>query len=203
MNHRSLAFRLAVWYTLLLSATFTLVGAGMFYGLEHYLRSSLRDSLRRRSEQIEQILAQAPAAVSPAAIAEAINTRVAPEFNNRFVRVTRAPGAMLYRSGQPADRSFDRGAVAPVDSSFWLQDLARRTVTVGPQHLMVSATPLDTPSGRYLIEMGGSLESVELVQDREVHDLRDLATADDADGDRPPAHRSSAPPSMSWVVPVT
>jgi heavy metal sensor kinase len=166
MNHRSLAFRLAVWYTLLLSATFTLVGAGMFYGLEHYLRSSLRDSLRRRSEQIEQILAQAPAAVSPAAIAEAINTRVAPEFNNRFVRVTRAPGAMLYRSGQPADRSFDRGAVAPVDSSFWLQDLARRTVTVGPQHLMVSATPLDTPSGRYLIEMGGSLESVELVQDR-------------------------------------
>ena len=29
MNHRSLAFRLAVWYALLLSATFALVGAGM------------------------------------------------------------------------------------------------------------------------------------------------------------------------------
>jgi hypothetical protein len=31
MNHRSLAFRLAVWYMLLISAAFALVGTGMFY----------------------------------------------------------------------------------------------------------------------------------------------------------------------------
>ena len=30
MNHRSLAFRLGAWYTLLLSATFVVVGAGTF-----------------------------------------------------------------------------------------------------------------------------------------------------------------------------
>ena len=46
MNHRSLAFRLTVWYTLLLSVTFALVGAGLLYGLEEYLRANLRDSLR-------------------------------------------------------------------------------------------------------------------------------------------------------------
>ena len=56
MNHRSLPFRLGAWYTLLLSATFVLVGAGTFFGLQHYLRSNLRDSLSRRSTQIEQIL---------------------------------------------------------------------------------------------------------------------------------------------------
>ena len=50
MNYRSLAFRLAVWYALLLSATFALIGTGMFYGLEQYLRSNLRDSLRRRHQ---------------------------------------------------------------------------------------------------------------------------------------------------------
>ncbi len=91
MNHRSLSFRLAFWYALLLSVTFALVGTGMFFGLEHYLRSNLRDSLRRRSTQVEEILAQAPAGITNADIAESINTRVAPEFNNRFVRVTRGP----------------------------------------------------------------------------------------------------------------
>src|SRR5579863_5232119 len=103
MNHRSLAVRLAVWYALLMSATFALIGTVMFYGLEQYLRSNLGDSLRRRSAQIEQILAQAPEATSNGAIAASIETRVAPEFNNRFVRVTRAPAEPVYRSGAPSD----------------------------------------------------------------------------------------------------
>src|SRR5664279_2213369 len=92
MNHRSLAFRLAVWYALLLSATFALVGAGMFYGLARYLRSSL--------------------------------------------------GAWL------------------------TQGMARRTETLNHQWLMVSATPVVTASGRYLIELGAPLEPIEAVQKR-------------------------------------
>src|SRR5665213_2508368 len=112
MNHRSLAFRLSAWYALLLSATFALVGTGMFYGLDQYLRSNLRDSLRRRSLQVEQILALAPADVTDAAIEAAINTQVAPEFNTRLVRVTRAPAVLVYCSGLPADHSFDPHTVA-------------------------------------------------------------------------------------------
>jgi heavy metal sensor kinase len=167
MNHRSLAFRLAVWYALLLSATFALVGTGMLLGLGQYLRSSLADSLQRRSTQVEQILAQAPAGVSDAAIAEAINSRVAPEFNNRFVRVTRLPASLVYRSGTPADRSFDALAVpalAPRSAPF------RGTVQGGTaghiQRLVLSATPMATASGRYLIELGSSLDSIEALQER-------------------------------------
>jgi hypothetical protein len=44
MNHRSLVFQLGALYTLLLSAVFVLVGAGTFFGLQHYLRANLRDS---------------------------------------------------------------------------------------------------------------------------------------------------------------
>ena len=158
MNHRSLAFRLALWYTLLLGATFALVGMGMFYGLEQYLHSSLRDSLRRRSSQVEQILEQGSAVISNAQISDAISTRVSPEFNNRFVRVTRAPGTLIYRSGTPADRSFDPNAVPPIAGT-WLDGTAvRRTVTVQNQRLMLNATRIDTPSGRYLIELGSSLQ---------------------------------------------
>jgi heavy metal sensor kinase len=165
MNHRSLAFRLAVWYALLLSATFALVGVGMFYGLEQYLRSNMRDSLRRRSVQVEQILQQAPAVISDKAIAAAIDTRVAPEFNNRFVRVTRAPAVPVYRSGEPADRSFDAATVASQGNA-WPSRAVVRPIPSATGQVMVSMTPIDTPSGRYLIELGIALGPIEAVQHR-------------------------------------
>jgi heavy metal sensor kinase len=165
VNHRSLAFRLAVWYALLLSATFALVGAGMYFGLAQYLRSSLTDSLRRRSVQVEDILHDAPAGITDAQIADAIATRVAPEFNNRFVRITRAPGTLMYRSGRPADRSFDPTSIAPL-GGLWPSHTAARRVATASGPVMITATPIGTRSGRYLVELGTSLEPVDTVQDR-------------------------------------
>jgi len=161
VNHRSLAFRLAVWYALLLSATFTLVGSGMFYGLERYLRSGLADSLRRRSTQIEQILSEMPADTSDATIADAIETRLAPEFNNRFVRVTRERSGLVYRSGEPADRSFNPAVIPPLTQPWPSRSIARRD---GNSRLMDSATTVDAASGRYLVELGASLDSIEALQ---------------------------------------
>jgi heavy metal sensor kinase len=157
MNHRSLAFRLGVWYALLLSASFTLVGVGLFYGLEHYLRAALGDSLRRRSTQIEEIARSVPTGTAVAAIGDAIEIRVAPEFNNRLVRVTRAPGELVYRSGVPADRSFDPAAVPPFSGPWPTNSVTHRTETAQHQALMMSATTVEAPSGRYLIELGASL----------------------------------------------
>jgi heavy metal sensor kinase len=163
MNHRSLAFRLGAWYTLLLSATFVLVGAGTFFGLQHYLRSNLRDSLSRRSTQVEQILTQAPIGVTEASIVRDIDTRIAPEFNNRFVRVTRAPATLVYRSGAPADRSFDPSAVSVKAVPAVYGSAASVTDVVSDQHMMIRATPVDTESGKYLVEVGVSTESIDAV----------------------------------------
>jgi heavy metal sensor kinase len=159
MNHRSLAFRLGAWYTLLLGATFVLLGAGTFFGLQQYLRSNLSDSLRRRSIQVEQILSEAPRDVASAAIAQEITTRVAPEFNNRFVRVTRLPDTPIYRSGPPGDHSFDPTRVAtlgqlPLTSS-------ATTVSANDQYLMIRATPVKSISGTYLVELGVSFASMD------------------------------------------
>lgn len=165
MNHRSLAFRLAVWYALLLSATFTLVGAGMYFALAQYLRSSLSDSLHRRSVQVEQILQSAAARAGGGEISDQIDTRVAPEFNNRFVRVTRAPELQLYRSGRPADRSFDPARIPPLGGQWPAHATSRRVETPdGP--MLISATPIRTASGDYLIELGSSLAASGTVQDR-------------------------------------
>lgn len=157
MNHRSLAFRLGAWYTLLLSAVFVLVGTGVFFGLQQYLRGNLRDTLSRRSAQVEQILLQAPAEGASGTIDREINTRVAPEFNNRFVRVTRLPATLIYRSGMPADHSFDPSAVSTSLTN------ARKPVTtiVRDQHLMVRVAPISAVSGDYRVELGVSTAPLE------------------------------------------
>jgi heavy metal sensor kinase len=160
MNYRSLAFRLGAWYTLLLGVAFIAVGAATFFGLQQYLRASLRDSLSRRSTQVEIILTRAAPETTDAAIAREIETRVAPEFNNRFVRVTRLPRTVIYRSGPPTDRSFSPSsvslrAVTPVP-------LAETRVDRG-QRLMVRETPVQTGSGVYVVELGVSIESIDEV----------------------------------------
>lgn len=166
MNHRSLAFRLGAWYTLLLSATFVLVGTGTFYGLRQYLHANMRDSLRRRSTQVEQILIEAPAETSNSAIARDIEIRVAPEFNNRLVRVTRMPSVPVYRSGPPADRSFDPSVLPQAHLTGGAQPSIPTTAIVADQHLMIRATPVNTISGKYLVELGVSTESLDTALDR-------------------------------------
>jgi len=162
MNPRSLVFRLGAWYTLLLSATFLLVGAGGFFGLQHYLYASVRDSLKRRSAQVEQMLMQLPADAPISLLDREISNRIAPEINNRFVRVSRA-GVVVYRSGPPSDRSFDPDQVPALPAS---AESPPGTHIVRAQHLMLGATGLSTPSGRYLVEMGVTLAPMEAALER-------------------------------------
>ena len=166
MNHRSLAFRLGAWYTLLLSAIFVLVGTGTFYGLQQYLHANLRDSLRRRSTQVEQILIRAPADATNSAIAREIEIRIAPEFNNRFVRVMRVPAIPVYHSGPPADRSFDPSVLRDAQLTSPAQTSIPTTAIVADQHLMIRTTPVSTASGKYLVELGVSTESLDTALDR-------------------------------------
>jgi heavy metal sensor kinase len=166
MNPRSLSFRLGAWYTLLLSGTFVLVGTGTFFGLQHYLRSNLRDTLGRRSAQVEQILVQAPADAADRTIDQTIETRVAPQFNNRFVRVTRLPGTLIYRSGMPADHSFDPSAVGAISPMNLTRTALPATRIEGAQHLMIRVTPVHAPSGDYLVELGVSIAPIETVLNR-------------------------------------
>src|SRR5579862_3618206 len=161
MNPRSLAFRLTAWYTLLLGATFILVATVTFYGLQHYLRSNARDSLRRRVTEVEQILMRAPPDVADAAIAQEVELHLAPEANNRFIRVTRAPGKVVFLSGPPSDGSFNRFDVAARLPAGNIKTAANFDSNVHPEHLIVAATSVDTVSGRYVLEIGVSLLPME------------------------------------------
>jgi heavy metal sensor kinase len=171
MNPRSLAFRLTAWYTLLLGATFILVAIVTFYGLQHYLRSNAQDSLRRRATEVEQILARAPVDAADDAIAQEIELHLAPEANNRFIRVRRIPEKLVFLSGPPSDGSFNRFDFAARLPSGNTKSVAEiRTGILPEQHLIVGATSTDTVSGRYVLEIGLSMLPLETALAR----LRDL-----------------------------
>ncbi|HTV79045.1 MAG TPA: ATP-binding protein [Steroidobacteraceae bacterium] len=159
MNPRSLPVRLGAWYALLVSATFIAVGACAYYGLEHYLHANLRDTLKRRSAQVEQILKDQPPDVGQAAIGSEIETRIAPEINNRFVRVSRSPGGVWYLSHAPADGSFDPLAISANLGTASNPSVPAAVLQDG--QLMISSTGIHTRSGAYRVEMGVGTQTVE------------------------------------------
>jgi hypothetical protein len=73
--------------------------------LRQYLERGLADSLRRRSEQIAGSLLANAGKTGENYVVEEIQARYAPENSDRFIRVSRAGGGVLYASGRAA--SFD------------------------------------------------------------------------------------------------
>lgn len=98
LNLRSLRFQLIVWYAGLLTGIFVLLGFAMYFGLRHYLVRNLRESLDRRGGQIAQTLRARIDQTGEAYVIDEINARYAPEAYNRFIRITRQDGRVLYSS---------------------------------------------------------------------------------------------------------
>ena len=106
MNTRSLSFRLVAWYASLLTLVFLLLGAVMFAAVAHDLQSSMRRDQMRRAEQIADTLLEGISRSGEAALAHSVEELYAPEANDRFIRITRGDGTILFQSGEPRDRRF-------------------------------------------------------------------------------------------------
>ena len=111
MNGRSITFRLVAWHagiSLLVCAAF---GLYTYFGLSYSLRLSQADTLQRRAREIAAILAAHVAREGEPFTFDLIRTSYAPEHNDRFIRIRRPDGAVLYISGRPTDKAFDPAAV--------------------------------------------------------------------------------------------
>src|SRR5580658_5712771 len=107
MNTRSISFRLLVWCAGLSSGIFLLLGFLFYFSLQHFLKNDFRDSQERRARQIADTLLTHVNQTGDAYVANEIKTLYAPEINDRFIRITRPDGSVLYLSGAPNDQSFD------------------------------------------------------------------------------------------------
>jgi len=152
MNTRSLRFRLVAWHAGLLTAIFVLLAVLILLGLRHYLEADLRDTQARRAGQIADTLLANLKQTGPDFLAQEIESLYAPEANDRFIRISRQDGQVLYVSGPPKDQSFDStglaaAAPAPVP--------ARKVKLPGNITLLIATRPFLAPSGdRYLVEVG-------------------------------------------------
>jgi heavy metal sensor kinase len=160
MNTRSLSFRLVAWYASLLTVVFVLLGAIMYFDLSRFLENNLRETEARRAQQIaDSVLSQIHAKGADQAAYE-IKDRYEPEVNDRFIRVTRADGSVLYASGTPKDQSFDPSqvrALAPPSQ----KESARKVHLANGGTLLIAALNYTSPDREpFLIEVGEPLDPV-------------------------------------------
>jgi heavy metal sensor kinase len=161
MNTRSIRFRLTMWYASLLVVLLLLFGAAVYLGLERYLRRTLEESLSNQAQQIGETFLLGVAVSGEEFVIDEIKEHYAPELNNRFVRVRRDDGSVMYVSGQPENRSFDPSRL----SVFNLAEQSSSTRLVrSPEgsELLMHGLPFVADNGRrYLIEVGTSTGDIE------------------------------------------
>lgn len=109
---RSFTSRLIRWYSLVLGIVIIGFGIYTYLGLQRYLISSLQHILTQRANQIAMSLIPRSTQVGEDHTIKEITTLYAPENNNRFIRILRKDGSLLYVSGLPKDHSFDPSKVS-------------------------------------------------------------------------------------------
>ena len=114
MNTRSLSFRLVAWYAGVLTIVFVLLGALTFFSLRSFLESNLLDTQARRAQQIADTLIAHAGGGEESSLPAQVEDLYSPEANDRFIRITRADGTLVYVSGRPKDARFDPALVPPL-----------------------------------------------------------------------------------------
>ena len=155
MNTRSLSFRLVAWYAGVLTIVFVLLGGLTFLLLQHYLEVNLLDSQARRARQIAGTLVAHASAATEQALRNEVESLYSPEVTDRFIRITRADGQIVYASGAPKDERFDPTQVPPLAPDAAASS-ARKVRRGGRALLIASVTASAGDGTRYRVEVGTS-----------------------------------------------
>ncbi|HEY6925747.1 MAG TPA: HAMP domain-containing protein [Steroidobacteraceae bacterium] len=165
MNIRSLSFPLVAWYAGQLTVVFVFLGALTILFLRHYLEVNLLDIQARRAHQIADTLLAGLGRSGDAALARQVETLYSPEANDRFIRVIRSDGEIIYPSGPPKEEGFDPSAVplphTALDEEIWRKEVWARG------ELLVATVPYRGAEGsRYMWEVGTSNTRTERTMSR-------------------------------------
>jgi heavy metal sensor kinase len=155
MNIDSLRVRLVAWYAGVLTTVFVLLGGLTFFYLRHYLEANLLDIQARRARQIADTLVAHASRSSEEAMRSEVENLYAPEINDRFIRITRADGRVVYASGVPGGERFAAGQVPPLRPGGAGSSAAARKVALDGGSLFIAAVTAVAADGtRYRVEVG-------------------------------------------------
>jgi heavy metal sensor kinase len=158
---RSLRFRLTAWHAAVVSAVFVLLGVLLFARLKSYLETAIMETQARRARQIGETLIAGIPQTGEAAVASEIERLYAPEQSDRFIRVSRSDGSVLYGSGPPTDQSFNPAGIAPARPPGPQPEFGRKAQTPGGSTLLIATFQIATPKGGYLVEVGTLADPVD------------------------------------------
>jgi heavy metal sensor kinase len=160
LNTSSIRFRLTAWYAGLLTLVYVLFAVLLMARLQSYLEENVLDTQARRARQIASTLLSRGAPLAEANIIEQVKALYSPELSDRFIRITRLDGSVLYRSGEPSDHSFvpeDIAALASMNS----RNLRRKQGLPDGRAVLIAAVPGGgVGQVRYTVEVGGSTASI-------------------------------------------
>ena len=163
MNPRSLRFQLVAWYATVVSGGLALLGMVLVSQLSRSLATNLGEAQLRRAQQIADALLISVNETSLAHITNEIKAVYAPEANDRFIRITRGDGNIVYVSSPPKDNAFNPSRVPPTNQkpaqAFW------RKQTISSNAAMIIGTfRYHAPDpNEYLVEVGAPTAPIEAV----------------------------------------
>lgn len=161
MNTRSIRFRLAAMHAVLFTAVFAALGGLLYATVREYLYDTLLETQARRARQIAETLIASVPRTGEDIVAREIESLYAPELGDRFIRVTRHDGSVLYLSGPPNDQTFDPSKVRPAAVGAKAEFSRHETLDDG-RSLLIAAFRAATSAGSpYLVEVGTSAEPVD------------------------------------------
>ncbi len=161
MNTRSISFRLVAWYAGLLAGIFLLLCALLYLDLRHFLENDLRQTQARRARQIANTLLVHVQQTGEPFVARQTADWYDPDINDRFIRITRADGTLVYISAAPKDGSFDPAEV-PVFPPSSKTEFSHIQKLSGGNTLLIAALNFKSSGNpAYLVEFGALLDPVE------------------------------------------
>jgi heavy metal sensor kinase len=162
MNTRSIRFRLRVWYAGLLAGLLVLFGVFIYFTLDHFLESNLRESLAKENQVISESLIHNVDQPDRNYVAYEIEEHYAPKITGRFLRITQADGTVFYRSEKPENGAFEPSLVNPARLEA-LEPFREEHLAKGTELLIQSMVASDKRGNKYLVEDGVPYEQVERV----------------------------------------
>ncbi|MGH7941289.1 MAG: sensor histidine kinase [Limisphaerales bacterium] len=162
MNTRSFSFRLVAWYTCLLTGIFVLLCSLLYLDLSRFLEHNVEQSQIRRARQIADTLLARLQKKGPTYVAAQAKSWYEPEISDRFIRITRAAGPVIYMSGPPKDDSFNPAEVPLFQSSPSAESFHKVNLSNGKTLIVAALNYKTAENGSYVVESGTVLDQAQL-----------------------------------------
>lgn len=151
MNTRSLYFRLILWYSGLVVIVLLAFAAYTYEGVRVRLYGEMEKTLARRAQQIADNVLIHVDSESAQEIAHQIHEVYSPAANNRFIRILKSDGSVLYVSEPPKDGSFDPLSVPMPAPDRVYQRVERLPTGIA---MLIIDLPVTVAGKDFWIEMG-------------------------------------------------